>query len=138
MACRYEGVRSKSTRHYEFRTTVNVFHVILLASTPRKSLDIICKQRPKRLVNKKHTAPNSTYTAVPQAAINAATSHMINATPTLPDDRRMLLGVAYILRRIKFVRLHCLFHRLYNLPSSYHLIKNKKDSTQDPYRWCHL
>ena len=113
MACRYKGVHSKSTRHYEFGTTVDIFQVILLASTPRKSLDISCKQRPKRLVNKKHTVPNSIYTAVPQAVMNAPTIHMINATPTLPDDRRMLLGVANILRRIQFVCTHCLFHRLH-------------------------
>jgi hypothetical protein len=37
------------------------------------------------------------YTAVPQAATRAPTSHMIKDTPTLPDKRRILLGVAYIL-----------------------------------------
>jgi hypothetical protein len=29
--------------------------------------------------------------------MRAPTSHMINATPTLPDDLNILLGVAYIL-----------------------------------------
>ena len=111
MACQYEAVRSKNTRHYEFRTTVNVFQVILLASTPRESLDISCKQGPRRLANR--TVPNSIYTAVPQVAMNAPTSHVIKATPTLPDERRMLLGVAYNLRRRKFVRTHCLFHKLH-------------------------
>ena len=38
-ACHYEGINGKNTRHHEFGTTVNVFEVILLASTPRKSLD---------------------------------------------------------------------------------------------------
>jgi hypothetical protein len=37
--CHYECINGKNTRHHEFGTTVNVFEVILLASTPRKSLN---------------------------------------------------------------------------------------------------
>ena len=76
------------------------------------------------------------YTAVPQVAMRAPTSHMINATPTLPDDRRMLLGVAYIL--VRFVFISNLIDLLYNAPCSYHPIKNKKSSAEEAYKGCGL
>lgn len=41
--------------------------------------------------------PSSIYTAVPIAAIKAPRTHMRSATPTLPEVRRMTLGVAKIL-----------------------------------------
>lgn len=37
------------------------------------------------------------YTAVPQAAIAAPSNHITKESPTLPDARRMTLGVAKIL-----------------------------------------
>lgn len=43
------------------------------------------------------TAPSSIYTAVPAAAIAAPDNHMMNVTPTLPEARKMMLGVAYML-----------------------------------------
>ena len=106
--CHYKGVNGKNTRHHEFGTTVNVFEIILLASTPRKSLDRKDKQAPNIEFSKKQqTVPSSIYTVVPQAAMRAPTSHMIKDTPTLPEDRRMLLGVAYILIQRRWsVRVH--------------------------------
>jgi hypothetical protein len=47
------------------------------------------------------TVPSSTYTAVPAAAMRAPTSHIKSATPTLPEERRMTLGVATILHQKK-------------------------------------
>lgn len=43
------------------------------------------------------TVPSSMYTAVPHAATTAPNSHMTSDNPTLPDDRRMTLGVAKML-----------------------------------------
>ena len=43
--------------------------------------------------------------------MKAPTSHMINATPTLPDECRMLLGVAYILFHRQTARNRSQFHR---------------------------
>ena len=43
------------------------------------------------------TVPSSMYTAVPHAATTAPRSHMIKDIPTLPDERRMTLGVAKML-----------------------------------------
>ena len=51
------------------------------------------------------TVPSSIYTAVPAAAIVAPNSHITNVTPTLPEARKMMLGVAYILF-ISFNSMH--------------------------------
>lgn len=46
------------------------------------------------------TDPSSIYTAVPAAATTAPSTHKISATPTLPEERRMTLGVANMLSKI--------------------------------------
>ena len=43
------------------------------------------------------TVPSSIYTAVPHAATMAPRSHITSDKPTLPDDRKITLGVAKIL-----------------------------------------
>ena len=65
--------------------------------------------------------------------MQAPTSHMIKDTPTLPDDRRMLLGVAYILFHRWSVRIHHQSKIRDNAPRSYHQIKNKKSGTEEAY-----
>ena len=52
-ACHQESISSKNTRRHEFRTTVNIFEVILRLSTPRKSLDRKYKQGPNVRFRKK-------------------------------------------------------------------------------------
>jgi len=69
--------------------------------------------------------------------MKAPASHMTKATPTLPDECRMLLGVAYILlhRTICSYLLAISWIR-YDAPGSYHPIKNKKSGTEEAYRGC--
>ena len=86
---------------------------------------------------KKQTVPSSIYTVVPQAAIRAPTSHMIKDTPTLPDDRRMLLGVAYILFQRRSARVHCQFHRFTTThPDPITELKIRKIALKKPKEWC--
>ncbi|OJT02833.1 hypothetical protein TRAPUB_6689 [Trametes pubescens] len=45
------------------------------------------------------TVPSSIYTAVPHRATVAPSSHMTSDRPTLPDERKITLGVANILHK---------------------------------------
>ena len=67
--------------------------------------------------------------------MRAPTSHMIKDTPTLPEDRRMLLGVAYILFQRRWsARVHLPISKIHdNSPGSYHRIEDKKSSTDKAY-----
>ena len=139
-AYHYEGIHNKSTRHHELGTTINVFKVILLASISRKSLDNKSRKvgsqcRP----SERRTVPSSIYTAVPQAAMKAPTSHMIKDTPTLPDNRRMLLGVAYILLRQQSVRTRCRLHRFTTThPVPITRLKIRNAALKRPTEWLLL
>lgn len=64
---------------------------------------------------KQHTVPSSMYTAVPHAAIVAPNNHITKESPTLPDARRMTLGVANILHII-LVGVDALEQRRYLVP----------------------
>ena len=67
--------------------------------------------------------------------MRAPTSHMIKDTPTLPEDRRMLLGVAYILFQRRWsARVHLPISKIHdNSPGSYHRIEDKKSCTDKAY-----
>ena len=68
--------------------------------------------------------------------MRAPTSHMIKDTPTLPDDRRMLLGVAYILLQRRSVHVHCRFHRFTTThPVPITALKIRKVALKRPTEW---
>ena len=68
--------------------------------------------------------------------MRAPTSHMIKDTPTLPDDRRMLLGVAYILFQRRSVRVHRRFHRFTTThPAPITELKIRKIALTRPTEW---
>ena len=50
------------------------------------------------------TVPSSTNTAVPAAAIDAPTTHIMRAIPTLPEALKIALGVAKILSGFESVK----------------------------------
>ena len=73
MACHCEAIKSKSTRHHEFGTTVNVFKVIFLGSTSRKSLDKRYKQGTNAEFGKKQTYRPQFYKYRRSTGCNAST-----------------------------------------------------------------
>jgi hypothetical protein len=81
---------------------------------------------------KKQTVPSLLYTAVPHAAMRASTSHMINDSPTLPDDWRMLLGIAYILFQTVHFQFH-IFTTTHPLPITE--LKIRKIALKRPAEW---
>ena len=64
------------------------------------------------------------YTAVPHNATVAPSSHMIRDNPTLPDERRMTLGVAKILSRIDEYYTRDEKWRIYTVPMTLLNIKD--------------
>jgi len=65
--------------------------------------------------------------------MKAPTSHMIKATPTLPDEWRMLLGVAYILIHGQICSYSWLIgiDSAKNAPASNHAVEDKKSGTEE-------
>jgi hypothetical protein len=62
--------------------------------------------------------------------MRAPTSHMINATPTLPDDLNILLGVAYIL--INYILDDSCVNSPDTNPDPITLLKIRKDALKRP------